>query len=43
MNVDFSNYHNDLSSSLADNTSMNKHLKIFEEMLDVMKKIFNFA
>ena len=43
MNVDFSNYHNDLSSSLADSTSMNKHLKIFEEMLDVMKKIFNFA
>ena len=43
MNVDFSNYHNDLSSSLADSTSMNKHLKIFEEMLDMMKKIFNFA
>ena len=43
MNVDFSNYHNDLSSSLADSTSMNKHLKIFEEMLDVMKKIFNFV
>ena len=43
MNVDFSNYHNDLSSSLADSTSMNKHLKIFEEMLEMMKKIFNFA
>ena len=43
MNVDFSNFHNDLSSSLADSTSMNKHLKIFEEMLDMMKKIFNFA
>ena len=43
MNVDFSNFHNDLSSSLADSTSMNKHLKIFEEMLEMMKKIFNFA
>ena len=43
MNVDFSNFHNDLSSSLADSTSMNKHLKIFEEMIEMMKKIFNFA
>ena len=43
MNTDFSNYNNDLSSSLADSTSMNKHLKIFEEMLEIMKKIFNLA
>ena len=43
MNTDFSNFSHDLSSSLTDSTSMNKHLKIFEEMLDVMKKIFNLA
>ena len=43
MNVDFSNYNHDLSSSLTDSTSMNKHLKIFEDMLDMMKKIFNLA
>ena len=43
MNVDFSNYSHDLSSSLTDSTSMNKHLKIFEDMLDMMKKIFNLA
>ena len=43
MNMDLSNYHNDLSSSLADSTSMKKHLKIFEDMLEVMKNIFNFA
>ena len=27
INIDFSNYNNDLSSSLANSTSMNKHLK----------------
>ena len=43
INTDFSNYSNDLSTSLADSTSMKKHLKIFEEMLEVMKKIFTFA
>ena len=43
MNADFSNYNNDLSSSLADSNSINKHLKIFEEMLEMMKKIFNFT
>ena len=43
MNIDFSNYNHDLSSSLSDSTSMNKHLKIFEDMLDMMKKIFNLA
>ena len=43
MNIDFSNYSHDLSSSLSDSTSMNKHLKIFEDMLDMMKKIFNLA
>ena len=30
MNADFSNYNHDLSSSLADSNSINKHLKIFE-------------
>ena len=43
MNVDFSSYSHDLSSSLTDSTSMNKHLKIFEDMLEMMKKIFNLA
>ena len=43
MNADFSNYSHDLSSSLTDSTSMNKHLKIFEDMLDMMKKIFNLT
>ena len=43
MNTDFSNFSHDLSSSLTDSTSMNKHLKIFEEMLEIMKRIFNFA
>ena len=43
LNMDFSHYSNDLSASLSDSTSMNKHLKIFEDMLDMMKKIFNFA
>ena len=43
MNTDFSHYSNDLSGSLSDGSSMNKHLKIFEEMLEMMRKIFNFT
>lgn len=41
LNTDFTNYNNDLSSSLADGSSMKKHLKIFEEMQEKMKSIFN--
>lgn len=43
LDTDFSNYSHDLASSLTDSTSMKKHLKIFEDMLEVMKNIFNFA
>ena len=43
MNADFSNYSHDLSSSLTDSTSMNKHLKVFEDMLEMMKRIFNLS
>ena len=41
LNTDFTNYNNNLSSSLADGSSMKKHLKIFEEMQEKMKSIFN--
>ena len=41
LNTDFTNYNNDLSSSLADGSPMKKHLKIFEEMQEKMKSIFN--
>ena len=40
-NTDFSNYSSDLSSSLADGSSMKKHLRIFEDMVEKMKSIFN--
>jgi hypothetical protein len=43
LNIDLSNYSTDLSSSLSDGTSMKKHLKIFEDMLEVMKRTFNLA
>lgn len=41
LNTNFSNHNSDLSGSLADGSSMNKHLRIFELMLEKMKKIFN--
>ena len=41
LNSDFSNFSRDLSNSLADGSSMNKHLKVFEEMRDKMENIFN--
>ena len=43
LNTDFSNHNSDLSGSLADGSSMNKHLRIFEMMLEKMKQIFNQA
>lgn len=41
LHADFSNYSKDLSNSLADGSSINKHLKVFEEMRDKMESIFN--
>ena len=41
LHTDFSNFNSDLSGSLADGSSMKKHLKIFEELLEKMKSIFN--
>ena len=41
LNADFSNFSRDLSNSLADGSSINKHLKVFEEMRDKMENIFN--
>ena len=43
LNTDFSNHNSDLSGSLADGSSMNKHTRIFELMLEKMKSIFNLA
>lgn len=43
LHTDFSNFSSDLSGSLADGSSMNKHTKVFEEMLEKMKSIFNLA
>ena len=41
LHTDFSNFNSDLSGSLADGSSMKKHLKIFEELTEMMKTIFN--
>ena len=41
LNADFSNFSRDLSNSLADGSSINKHLKVFDEMRDKMENIFN--
>lgn len=41
LNIDLSGYDNDLSRSLSDSTAMEKHLKIFHDMLQRMTDIFN--
>lgn len=41
INVDFSNYDKDLSRTLSDSTALDKHLKIFNDMLQKMTDIFN--
>lgn len=41
INVDLTNYDKDLSRALSDSTALDKHLKIFKEMLQKMTDIFN--
>ncbi|MBE6331654.1 MAG: hypothetical protein E7070_05055 [Bacteroidales bacterium] len=41
INVDLSNYDNDLSRALSDNTKLEKHLSIFNDMHQKMTDIFN--
>lgn len=39
--IDLSNYDNDLSRSLSDNTKLEKHLAIFDRMKEKMMEVFN--
>lgn len=41
MNIDLSGYDKDLSRSLSDSTKLEKHQKVFEDMLQKMTDIFN--
>lgn len=41
LGVDLSDYCNDLSRALQDNTSLDKNLRIFEDMRDIMRDKFN--
>lgn len=41
INVDLSNYDKDLSRALSDSTTLDKHLRIFNDMLQKMNDIFN--
>ena len=41
MNMDLSGYDKDLSRSLSDSTKLEKHLRVFENMLQKMTDIFN--
>lgn len=41
VNVDLSNYDNDLSRSLTDSTALEKHLRVFDDMRRKMTEIFN--
>lgn len=41
VNVDLSEYQNDLSRSLSDSTKLEKHLTIFDRLKDKMVEVFN--
>lgn len=41
VNVDLTDYQNDLSRSLSDSTKLDKHLAIFERMREKMEEVFN--
>lgn len=41
VNVDLTEYQNDLSRSLSDSTKLEKHLTIFDRLKEKMKEVFN--
>ena len=41
LNIDLSEYQNDLSRSLSDSTKLEKHLTIFDRLKEKMKEVFN--
>lgn len=41
LGMDLTDYCNDLSRALQDNTSLDKNLRIFEDMRDIMRDKFN--
>lgn len=41
VNIDLTEYQNDLSRSLSDSTALEKHLRIFDQMRRKMEDIFN--
>lgn len=41
VNVDLTEYQNDLSRSLSDSTKLEKHLTIFDRLKDKMVEVFN--
>ena len=41
VNIDLTEYQNDLSRSLSDSTKLDKHLAIFDRMRDKMEEVFN--
>ena len=41
LNVDLSNYQNDLSSSMSDSAKLEKHTKVFDDMKEKMIEIWN--
>lgn len=41
LGVDLTDYCNDLSRAMQDNTSLDKNLRIFEDMQDIMRDKFN--
>lgn len=41
INVDLTDYQNDLSRSLSDSTKLEKHLNIFDRLKEKMEEVFN--
>ena len=41
VNIDLTEYQNDLSRSLSDSTALEKHLRIFDQMRRKMEDVFN--
>lgn len=43
LHLNLDSYNNDFNRSLQDSMGLDKHLKVFEEMMEIMKERFNMA
>jgi hypothetical protein len=43
LHINLDSYNNDFNRSLQDSMGLDKHLKVFEEMMEIMKERFNMV